>query len=178
MSIFKRSSSDTQTATVPAPSTPPGVVPPAAAPIYSTRPPEPAPQGEGLVAEKVRKAKEAQQSAQEKIRVAVRRATGTGSPPTASCVTPRAFLRPPMAPRTSSSEACAQAGLLNLAWMWQEAGAPIRAINAYVELLERYPDTPAAASAVEDLVKLSEKLAGEGQFHTALKIYDHLEQLL
>jgi len=41
----------------------------------------------------------------------------------------------------------------------------------------RYPGTPAAAAAVADLVKLSEKLTAEGQFHTALTIYDHLERL-
>jgi hypothetical protein len=72
----------------------------------------------------------------------------------------------------------AQTGLLNLAWRWQQAGAPIRAIHTYVELLTRYPDTPAAAAAVADLVELSEKLAHEGQFHTALGIYDQLEELL
>jgi hypothetical protein len=31
---------------------------------------------------------------------------------------------------------------------------------------------------VADLVALSEKLAEQGQFHTALAIYDHLEELL
>ena len=82
---------------------------------------------------------------------------------------------PPLDP--SNPAACAQAGLLSLAWRWQDAGAPIRAIHAYVELLTRYPDTPAAAAAVTDLVELSEKLVEEGQFHTALAIYDHLEQL-
>jgi hypothetical protein len=47
-----------------------------------------------------------------------------------------------------------------------------------VELLTRYPDTPAAGAAVSDLVELSEKLVGEGQFHTALAIYDQLERLV
>jgi hypothetical protein len=74
--------------------------------------------------------------------------------------------------------AATQAGMLNLAWRWQEAGAFIRAIHTYVELLTRYPDTPGADAAVADLVELSEKLVEHGQFHTALAIYDHLEELV
>jgi TolA-binding protein len=74
--------------------------------------------------------------------------------------------------------AATQAGMLNLAWKWQEAGSPIRAIHTYIELLHRYPDTPGAAAAVADLVALSEILTKQGQFHTALAIFDHLEELL
>jgi TolA-binding protein len=70
-----------------------------------------------------------------------------------------------------------QSGLLSLARRWQEDGSSHRAIHAYVELLTRYPETPAAAAAISDLVELSESLAREGQFHAALGIYDHLEQL-
>ena len=195
MSIFKRSSSDQQAGATtvadagrpPEPSAmqgaTPGVVPPPAAPIYSMRPPESGTRAESetesLVAEKVRVAREAQQSAQERVRMAVRRARTTAAP------APGAQRRPVQqsvaGPRTpfipSDPASCAQAGLLGLAWRWQEAGAPIRAIHMYVELLTRYPDTPAAAAAVADLVTLSEKLANEGQFHTAAAIYDHLEHL-
>jgi hypothetical protein len=204
MSIFKRSSPDVQPAAVPAPetisqvrqpepvatamppfasSTSPGVVPPPAAPIYSMRPPEPfrEPTKESPVAEKVRTAREAQQSAQERIRRTVRH-TRTAAP--APGVQQRAPQQAAPAPWRNPTRhvpadpaACAQAGMLNLAWRWQEAGAPIRAIHTYVELLGRYPGTPAAAAAVGELVDLSEKLALEGQFHIALAIYDHLEQL-
>jgi hypothetical protein len=47
-----------------------------------------------------------------------------------------------------------------------------------MQVLERYPDTAAAAAAVSDLVEISDILAHEGQFHTALAIYEHLEELL
>jgi len=205
MSIFKRSSGDVQQSSaaaavetitpgrqsdpqaglsspLAAPGAAPGVVPPPAAPMYSVRPPE-SQRGESgaesSVAEKVRKAKEAQQNAQERIRLAVRRARSASPPPGVQrrpthqmAVTPQSRRHYPSDPAV-----CAQNGLLSLAWSWQEAGAPIRAIHTYVELLMRYPDTPATAAAVADLVTLSEKLAGEGQFHTALAIYDHLEYL-
>ena len=199
MSIFKRSTPDVQpTTAVPAPETisqvrqpdalsnmappfagtSPGVLPPAAAPIYSTRAPE---ASESPVAEKVRIAREAQQRAQDRIRNTVRHtkpsspAPGVQRRPQEAMTSTWRQSRAPHAP--SDPAACAQQGMLNLAWRWQEAGAPIRAIHTYVELLERYPGTPAAAAAVGQLVDLSAKLADEGQFHIALTIYDHLEHL-
>ena len=191
MSIFKRSSevqqpsAEAAKASFAPPSSiaTPGVVPPAAAPVYSTRPAESATGIEGAgstVAERVRVAREAQRSVRERVRVGVQRAraatsTGQSVAPRAVQVVPPSTRRPPRYP--SDPEVYAQQGLLNLAWRWQEAGAPIRAIHAYYDLLTRYPDTPAAAAAVADLVDLSEKLADDGQFHIALAIYDHLEHL-
>ena len=185
MSIFKRSSENTQQATATPPaSAAPGVVPPPAAPIYSTRPAETGTHadvgGAASVSEKVRMAREAQERVKDKVRLAVQRARS-------SIPSARAMARPvqqaaAVIPRSAPRRSCgtvtyAQAGLLNLAWRWQESGAPIRAIHAYMELLARYPDTAAAEAAVADLVDLSEKLTAEGQFHTALAIYDQLEYL-
>jgi hypothetical protein len=84
----------------------------------------------------------------------------------------------PQARATFDPSRCAQAGLLNLAWSWQQAGAPIRAIHAYMQVLTRYPGSAGAAAAVADLVELSDKLADQGQFHIALGIYEELEELL
>jgi hypothetical protein len=146
----------------------PGVVPPPAAPIYSMRPPE---------------AAQSQETVQERVRVDVKRG-GTAlsvegvrrrPAPTTSRSTPRQA--PQRTRQTFDPTRCAQAGLLNLAYAWQEAGSPIRAIHAYMQVLARYPDTHAAAAAVADLVELSDKLAEQGQFHTALAIYERLEQL-
>jgi hypothetical protein len=162
----------------------PGVVPPPAAPLYSTRP-ETAPRVEAdaqtSVAEKVRIAKETQRDVREKVRLGVQRARS--SMPARDTPKPQPRRVVPITTRTAARAqtidpvSVAQTGLLNLAWRWQEAGSPIRAIHTYMELLTRYPHTPAAAAAVVDLVDLSEKLAQEGQFHTALAIYDHLEHL-
>ena len=171
-----------QTLVAQAPSAP-GVVPPPKAPVYSTRPAE-APQrfeldGGSIVAEQVTVAKQPQQNVQKSVRVAVQRTRSTAPAPR--------HARPPVAIAQRSIEQtrptfdptrCAQAGLLNLAWSWQEAGAPIRAIHAYMQVLTRYPGTPGAAAAVADLVELSDKLACQGQFHIALGIYDELEELL
>ena len=203
MSIFKRSSGDVQkTGAAPSPeagragvlpeqpapmpaSAAPGVVPPPAAPTYSMRTPQSVPRfegdGESPLAAKVRMAREAQESAQERVRLAVQRSTlaspapGVRRRPAHQPAPPPS--RTPMPGSPFDPDAYAQAGLLSLAWRWQEAGAPIRAIHAYVELLTRYPDTPAARTAVADLVELSERLVDDGQFHTALVIYDHLEHL-
>ena len=167
----------------------PGVVPPAAAPIYSTRLPEHAPRAvDGAVSETVTVAAEAHRKAREGIQgsvaVAVRRSRSTNALTTTrgrqvalqpTMETRPAPTRPPMSIDPSQF---AQTGLLNLAWSWQRAGAPIRAIHAYMQLLDRYPGTPAAAAAVADLVEISDRLARDGQFHTALAIYDQLEELL
>ena len=142
----------------------PGVVPPPAAPVYSMRPPGAAQRADATAtnssAESAHRAKAAQH------------------------VAARAVPRPaPYAPSAAAARQCfdrvaaTQAGLLKLAWRWQEAGAPIRAIHTYIELLTRYPNTPGADAAVADLVELSDILTEQGQFHTALAIYDHLEAL-
>jgi hypothetical protein len=190
MSIFTRSNTE-QVSAAPstdkladpgAPGAAPGVLPPPTAAAYSVRP-EPAPAESGAsLADKVRMARQQQQAVGERVRAGVQRAKATTSapqarpqqqPPTATATVSRSSsMRYPFDPVT-----CAQTGLLGLAWRWQEAGAPIRAIHTYIELLTRYPDTAAAAAAVSDLVELSEKLADQGQFHIALAIYDHLEYL-
>jgi len=196
MSIFTRSNPQQATAPVTPekvaeaagidmPGTAAGVLPPPTAPVYSTRPAEPRAQAESgaSLAEKVRMARQQQQAVGERVRAGVQRAkvktamqTAPQQPPATTATTSVArassMIRYPFDPVT-----CAQTGLLNLAWRWQEAGAPIRAIHTYIELLTRYPHTPAAAAAVSDLVQLSEKLADQGQFHIALAIYDHLEYL-
>ena len=182
-----------QPASPPPPLAAPGVVPPAAAPMYSTRQPEPAARAQEpdtAVAEKMKAAREAQMVAKERMRQALERvraarpqARAASSPPpqpvpqAPAPPAPRAIPRPQVVHRFDPV-AQAQAGLLNLAWHWGEAGAPCRAIDAYMDLLSRYPGTPAAAAAVADLAKLTDRLAEAGQFHTALRVYNELESLL
>jgi hypothetical protein len=167
--------------------TAPGVVPPPAAPMYTPRPPEPA---RGVLGDTVSSAtanvtlaREAQRTAEDSVRerveVSLQRAR------TAAVVRRRPALPAPAAcaPLPQGRQpfdpvARAQYGLLSLAWSWHQAGAPIRAIHTYMQLLSRYPGTPAAAAAVADLVELSDSLAKEGQFHTALSIYEQLEELV
>ena len=168
---------------------PPGVVPPPAAPIYSMRPSESAPQADGYaessMAESFRRARDGQW--EQEIAVEAVMANGPRARMTTSAVrgvgrrrASRAAPSTPQPPHRHAFDplAATQAGLLNLAWRWQRAGAPIRAIHAYMELIARYPHAPAAGAAVADLVELSEKLAAEGHFHIAFGIYEELEELL
>ena len=151
----------------------PGVVPPPAAPLYSMRP---ADDVEISAGERARIGRDAQLRA--KDRVTSRRERALSS---TTQVVRRRAIQPPSTPAPLPARQqfdplrAAQTGLLKLAWSWQQAGSPIRAIHAYMELLFRYPDSAAADAAVADLVQLSDKLASEGQFHTALGIYEHLE---
>ena len=155
----------------------PGVVPPPAAPLYSTRP-EPA----AHVAEPLGMAREAleraQVSVEGNVHLSAQRATRTESLPTYDRrrTTPHGMM-PPRPRHRFDPVAAAQAGLLNLAWQWQAAGSPIRAIHTYMQLLARYPHSAAAGAAVADLVELSNKLAQQGHFHIALSIYEEMEEL-
>jgi hypothetical protein len=126
----------------------------------------------------------AQASIRERVQRAVQRIRTTASPARTRATQPgfslsqRTAALQPIGPQCPSDHVTyAQAGLLNLAASWQEAGATIRAIHVYMDLLERYPDSAAAAAAVSELAELSEKLVDDGQFHTALGIYDRLEEL-
>lgn len=167
-----------------APVAPPGVVPPPAAPIYAFVEEG----GVGSVAEKVHVTADSQPASGVRERVHASLEHPTAAPASATGVRRRPVQRAAVPvgaqrqrardPHDFDPRRAAQTGLLNLAWAWQEAGAPIRAIHAYMQLLTRYPDTPAAAAAVADLVELSDKLAEQGQFHIALGIYDELEELL
>jgi hypothetical protein len=75
-------------------------------------------------------------------------------------------------------QAAARAGLLHLAAAQKDAGRVYSAIGAYERILQRYPDTGAAAAAAEGLLKLAAKLEKEGRYYSSLNIYDKLEQLL
>lgn len=175
----------------------PGVVPPPAAPLYSTRPPESGPRvefdAEVALAGSAGLGRGGQQRTQEfvieaaragrrrELPAAVQRArAASGAQEEGNRVAQRS-VSPRPAPRARlhhfDPAAAAQAGMLHLAWQWQQAGSPIRAIHTYLELLARHPGTPAAAAAIADLVALSDKLAEDGHFHIALGIYEELEAL-
>lgn len=164
-----------------------GVVPPQAAPIYSMQPaPRAESDGDGAAMANSRVASEPQQPALPAP------ASAAPAQPAKAAALPAPAMRRQAAPRQAPAipqpvqpptrqqfdpARAAQAGLLNLAWSWQQAGSPIRAIHTYMELLARYPGSPAAAGAIADLVQLSSKLAEQGNFHTALSIFDDLEEL-
>lgn len=173
------------TATLPAT---PGVVPPPAAPIYSMQPAETAQRADAAARASASGAARANAEVPVRTKVEVEgrlaaqsvRASATQAAQRKPQQAVRAAIpaKPAPARQGFDPSRATQAGLLNLAWKWQEAGSPIRAIHAYMELLCRYPDTAGAEAAVADLVALSDKLAEQGQFHTALAIYDQLEELL
>jgi hypothetical protein len=71
-----------------------------------------------------------------------------------------------------------QAGLLRLAEAWRETGALFQCLNAYTEVLERFPGTGAARAAAEDMLSLAAVLEDQGQFHIALDVFDRLDRLL
>jgi len=67
--------------------------------------------------------------------------------------------------------------LLRLANTARASGGVYTAIYAYMQVLERYPDTGAASAAVEGLLELADLLEQNGRFYTALNILNQLEEL-
>ena len=74
--------------------------------------------------------------------------------------------------------AAAAAGLLRLGRNSKDSGAIHQAIQAYTEVLVRYPTTDAANAATAELVAMAEDLERQGKVHTAMNIFNKLEQLL
>ena len=75
-------------------------------------------------------------------------------------------------------QAAARTGLLQLATAWRDAGSTYQAMHAYMEILNRYPQTGTAAAATEGLVELATNLEKQGMFYAALSIYEKLEGAL
>lgn len=72
----------------------------------------------------------------------------------------------------------AQEAMLRMARDMQAQGHVNAALDMYTRLLEEYPDTQAARAAANAMVDLAQYLEQNGMPHTALHVYQTLEQLL
>jgi hypothetical protein len=68
-------------------------------------------------------------------------------------------------------------GFLRLARNWKDTGQPYQAMHAYMIILQRYPGTAVADTAVEDLMELAESFEQEGKFYSAMNIFNKIESL-
>src|SRR5215472_1772559 len=162
MSIFSRSAStpqQTTTAPAPEPGAPtatadqaapdkastfapprnaaPGVVPPPAAPVYSMRPAESERRVDTVADSSM--SDSARMALKAKSHLAAQRARPVAAPAQAR---KRQLQQPAPAPAPKRAALqgfdpirAAQTGLLKLAWSWQSAASPIRAIHTYMELI-------------------------------------------
>jgi tetratricopeptide (TPR) repeat protein len=67
--------------------------------------------------------------------------------------------------------------MLRMAKELQEEGHVYSAIYLLKRLLEDYPETPESRIAVREYAALGEYLEKQGMVHTALSMYEWLEQL-
>ena len=51
-----------------------------------------------------------------------------------------------------------------------------QALTPYLKIIEEYSTTPEAASSVEKVLAIADRLRQVGQFHVAMRIYDRLER--
>jgi len=74
--------------------------------------------------------------------------------------------------------AATRAGYLRIARSFKNAGSYYSAIYAYEDILARYPDTGTINAVTEELVALAETLVQQGQFYTALHLFQKLDDAL
>ena len=73
--------------------------------------------------------------------------------------------------------AAARGAILRLARDAQAKGMFYQAIHAYNHLLEQYPATKESRKAVGELIGLAQFLEQQGRYHTAMSLYQRLEDL-
>ncbi len=71
----------------------------------------------------------------------------------------------------------ARAAMLRMAQSAQANGQVYHAIHTYNHLLEEYPNTEESRQAAEEMIALAQFLETQGMYHTALSLYERMEQL-
>ena len=78
---------------------------------------------------------------------------------------------------SNSGEETARASLLRIAEAWHLTGQINQAIDAYAQLLARYPGSPEAVAAAEHTLALARGYERHGQYRLALGLYEKMERL-
>lgn len=78
---------------------------------------------------------------------------------------------------TPDAAGAARAAMLRMAQSAQANGQIYHAIHAYNHLLEQYPSTQESRQAAEEMIALARFLEEQGMYHTALSLYERMEQL-
>lgn len=78
---------------------------------------------------------------------------------------------------TQDAAGAARAAMLRMARSAQANGQIYHAIHGYNRLLEQYPSTQESRQAADEMIALARFLEGQGMYHTALSLYERMEQL-
>jgi len=65
--------------------------------------------------------------------------------------------------------------LLTLAMTLEKLGKVHQALSPYLKIIEEYPDTAEATTAIDKVLAIADGMRLRGQFHVALRVYDRLE---
>ncbi len=71
----------------------------------------------------------------------------------------------------------ARTAMIQMAQSAQANGQIYHAVHIYDHLLEDYPNTQESRRAAEEMIALAQFLETQGMYHTALSLYERLEQL-
>ncbi|MCL4464475.1 MAG: tetratricopeptide repeat protein [Chloroflexi bacterium] len=72
----------------------------------------------------------------------------------------------------------ARTSMLRMARSWQTAGQINQAVDTYSRILARYPGSPEARAAADEILALARGYEREGRYRLALSLHDRLEQLV
>jgi len=67
------------------------------------------------------------------------------------------------------------ASLLRVASALDEQGKVHQALDPYLKLVERYPNSPEASVAADRVLAIAEDMRERGQHHMAISVFDRLE---
>ena len=65
--------------------------------------------------------------------------------------------------------------LFTLAMTLEKLGKVHQALSPYLKIIEEYPDTAEATTAIDKVLAIADGMRLRGQFHVALRVYDRLE---
>ena len=66
--------------------------------------------------------------------------------------------------------------LFQVAMTLEHEGKVHQALTPYLKIIEQYPGTSQAPSAVEKVMAIADRMRQNGQCHVAMRVYDRLEK--
>jgi len=77
--------------------------------------------------------------------------------------------------KSSTIHETVSTSLLTLAMTFEKLGKVHQALNTYLKIIEKYPDTPEVPAATEKVLAIAEGMRQKGKFQVAMGVYARLE---
>ena len=78
--------------------------------------------------------------------------------------------------KTNTVHESVSSRLLVMANTLERMGKVHQALEPYLKIIEKYPDTPEVSTAIEKVLMIADDMRKVGQFHVAMRVYERLEK--